>query len=138
MKSKPTPLVLPGIDPQRKRNRYGRGLAPGQELGVGVIGSGSELHQVVPGDDESNVYRVVNGLNGCDTPVYRFDDIHVRPGKCDPDLPPLAVEHPARVWNSLIHALDPEQQPVVKWTYEEVIMENEGELTIPRYWAPAE
>lgn len=128
MKARPTPLVLPGIDPQRNRNRYGRGLAPGQESGVGVIGS--EFQQVVPDDDPTKVYQVINGPNGCDTPVYRFDDAHVKSGKCDPDLPPLAVEHPARVWNSLIHALDPEQQPIVKWTYEKATMENDGELNI--------
>lgn len=38
----------------------------------------------------------------------------------DPALPPLAVEHPARVWNSMLHSLSAGVQPVVKWDYERV------------------
>ncbi len=34
------------------------------------------------------------------------------------DLPPLAVEHPARVWNSMIHSLNSNLQPIVKWDYD--------------------
>lgn len=114
--------MLPGIDPRRQRNRYGRGLVAGQESGVGVIGSGlSEL-----AEHNGVRVRIIDGPNGCDTPAYSFEDIN--PLMCDPDLPPLALEHPARIWNSLIHSLPPELQPVVKWTYEEVSMEVQGQL----------
>lgn len=33
-------------------------------------------------------------------------------------MPPLAAEHPARVWNSLIQSLSPDAQPIIKWAYE--------------------
>lgn len=89
------------------------------------------IGSLLPPDDEiehddGRLLKIIDGPNGCDTPVYTFDDC---PRTCDPDLPPLAVEHPARVWNSLIHALEPGEQPVVKWSFEEVPM-NEGKLKI--------
>lgn len=80
--------------------------------------------------------KVVEGEHGCDTPLYSFEDARrgiAIPKAClDPDLPPLAIEHPARMWNSLIHSLSPEFQPVVKWTYDRT--EEGGKLSsvIPR------
>lgn len=78
--------------------------------------------------------KVMDGPNGCDTPSYRFGEV---PESYDAELPPLAVEHPARVWNSLIHGLAPENQPVVKWTYDEVSTEAIGQLSkVPRRSEP--
>lgn len=52
------------------------------------------------------------------------------PVRLDPDLPPMAVEHPTRVWNSLIHSMAPELQPLIKWEYDEMELETYGELAV--------
>ncbi|EIW71130.1 hypothetical protein TREMEDRAFT_60066 [Tremella mesenterica DSM 1558] len=36
----------------------------------------------------------------------------------DPDLHPLAVEHPARVWNFLLHSTPRKYQPTIRWKYD--------------------
>jgi hypothetical protein len=117
------PLLLPGLGDKRQRNRYGKSLEGGQEHGIGVIGS-------VAGDQvQEQVTMVVNSQAGCDIPMMRGgtvgpDDAGLLPlpiqhrVSLDPDLPPLAVEHPARVWNSMLHSLGASLQPIVKWDYE--------------------
>ena len=68
--------------------------------------------------------------DGCDVPmlnpqpvprVIDATDVTVdathRSVSLEPDLPPLAIEHPARLWNSLLHSLPSGLQPIVKWDY---------------------
>lgn len=65
---------------------------------------------------------------GCDIPMPRADEGDYVPRVClDPDLPPMAVEHPARVWNSMLHALSAELQPLIRWAYDEVEINAIGE-----------
>ncbi|WVR05181.1 hypothetical protein IAU60_002193 [Kwoniella sp. DSM 27419] len=47
----------------------------------------------------------------------------------DPDLPPMAIEHPARVWNTVIHGLPSKFQPVIKWDYEKFREDSNLDLT---------
>jgi hypothetical protein len=61
---------------------------------------------------------------GCDLPIPRtsaeMPTVHL-----DPDLPPLSAEHPARVWNAMLHSLAPELQPIVRWEYEDAMISQE-------------
>jgi hypothetical protein len=97
-------------------------IIAGQEVGLGVIGSTHAPLHAVTAEGKEYMAKVVEGEHGCDTPLYSFEDarrgITIPEGCLDPDLPPLAIEHPARMWNSLIHSLEPGLQPVVKWNYE--------------------
>jgi hypothetical protein len=91
----------------------------GQEVGNGVIGSDTSGIRL---DVASGHYtQIIDGHNGCDTPIYQFEEARRGvpvPLEClNPDLPPLAIEHPARMWNSLVHSMAPEMQPIVKWEY---------------------
>lgn len=45
----------------------------------------------------------------------------------DADMPAMAREHPARVWNQKIHAMSPELQPMIKWAYERLVIDEEDE-----------
>lgn len=45
----------------------------------------------------------------------------------DADMPSMAREHPARVWNQEIHAMSPELQPMIKWAYERLVIDEEDE-----------
>jgi hypothetical protein len=96
-----------------------RATQGGQEVGNGVIGSDTSGIRL---DSTTGLYtQIIDGYNGCDTPMYQFEEarrgVPVPPESLNPDLPPLAVEHPARMWNSLIHSMAPESQPIVKWEY---------------------
>jgi hypothetical protein len=106
--------------PHEKRSRSD--IIAGQEVGLGVIGSTHTALHAVKAEGKEYMAKVVEGEHGCDTPLYSFEDarrgIAIPEGCLDPDLPPLAIEHPARMWNSLIHSLEPCLQPVVKWNYE--------------------
>jgi hypothetical protein len=97
-------------------------IIAGQEVGLGVIGSTHTPLHAVTAEGKEYMAKVVEGEHGCDTPLYSFEDarrgIAIPEGCLDPDLPPLAIEHPARMWNSLIHSLEPCLRPVVKWNYE--------------------
>jgi hypothetical protein len=97
-------------------------IIAGQEVGLGVIGSTHTPLHAVTAEGKRYMAKVVEGEHGCDTPLYSFEDarrgIAIPEGCLDPDLPPLAIEHPARMWNSLIHSLEPCLRPVVKWNYE--------------------
>lgn len=99
-------------------------IIAGQEIGVGVIGSNHPDILTLSDTAAGKEYRakVIEGEHGCDTPMYQFLDskrgVTILPSSLDLDLPPLAIEHPARMWNSLIHSLKPELQPIVKWRYE--------------------
>ena len=109
--------------PHDKRSRTD--IIAGQEVGLGVIGSTHTPLHAVTAEGKEYMAKVVEGEHGCDTPLYSFEDarrgIAIPEGCLDPDLPPLAIEHPARMWNSLIHSLEPGLQPVVKWNYERSI-----------------
>jgi hypothetical protein len=97
-------------------------IIAGQEVGLGVIGSTHAPLHAVTAEGKEYMAKVVEGEHGCDTPLYSFEDARrgmaIPEGCLDPDLPPLAIEHPARMWNSLIHSMEPGLQPVVKWNYE--------------------
>lgn len=64
---------------------------------------------------------------GCDIPMPRSDDAPLPSVSFDPDLPPLAVQHPTRVWNSMLHSLAFELQPLIKWDYENLNGKDFGE-----------
>ncbi|WVF72214.1 hypothetical protein IAT40_007026 [Kwoniella sp. CBS 6097] len=132
-------LRLDGLGENRSRNGYGRNNVGGQELGKGVIGN------ITPGQENTTV--VVTEA-GCDIPMLRDPwfalpvikreegEVEIGPAPAgthaislNPDLPPLAVEHPARVWNSMIHSLSSDLQPVIKWDYEKVNHEGEEKHT---------
>jgi hypothetical protein len=84
----------------------------------------------------SRTPSVVHTEAGCDIPMYRAsvvadgDDENGEAEACtvslDADLPPLAIEHPARVWNVLIHSLPAELQPVIKWTWDTELTNGQG------------
>jgi len=118
---------VPHID---KRSRTD--TIAGQEVGLGVIGSTHTPLHAVTVEGKRYMAKVIEGEHGCDTPIYTFEDarrgVAIPEGCLDPDLPPLAIEHPARMWNSLIHSLEPSLQPVVKWDYDRV---EGGELPSP-------
>jgi len=107
-------------------------IIAGQEIGVGVIGSTHTPLHAVTAEGREYMAKVVEGEHGCDTPLYTFEDarrgIAIPKGCLDLDLPPLAIEHPARMWNSLIHSLETHLQPIIKWTYERPVYEG-GKLT---------
>jgi hypothetical protein len=109
--------------------RSNKDIIAGQEVGLGVIGSTHTPLHAVTAEGKRYMAKVVEGEHGCDTPLYSFEDarrgIAIPEGCLDPDLPPLAIEHPARMWNSLIHSLEPRLQPVLRWSYDKSV---EGEL----------
>nr|XP_031862754.1 uncharacterized protein CI109_001766 [Kwoniella shandongensis]KAA5529826.1 hypothetical protein CI109_001766 [Kwoniella shandongensis] len=122
-------LRLRGLGEGRSRNEFGKSLQGGQELGVGVIGGAPN-----GSSDGETLTTVVVTEGGCDIPMIKFDrgSSTMTPFvphqlSLDPNLPPLAIEHPARVWNSMIHALDPALQPVIKWDYEKLESQIEGD-----------
>ncbi|WVW83013.1 hypothetical protein I302_105029 [Kwoniella bestiolae CBS 10118] len=129
-------IRLDGLGGGRSRNEYGRTLIGGQESGRGVIGNTS-----YGADGDTTV--VISGA-GCDIPMIREpwftqpqipreagEDVKANIGphtvSLNPDLPPLAIEHPARVWNSIIHSVDTNLQPVIKWDYEKIFPQEQGQ-----------
>jgi hypothetical protein len=122
----PTRLSSRGPNPIDGKSRAD--IIAGQELGLGVIGSTHTTLYAVTAEGREYMAKVVEGEHGCDTPLYSFEDarrgIAIPEGCLDPDLPPLAIEHPARMWNSLIHSLEPRLQPVVKWNFERPLGED--------------
>jgi hypothetical protein len=121
-------LTLPGLGAGRQRDGFGRALNGGQETGQGVIG-GSVTSIVSSRTTPASV--VIYSDRGCDLPMIRptspDDDQVVHRVSLDPDLPPLAVEHPARVWNSMLHSLSENLQPTIRWDYEKTFKEDGGE-----------
>jgi hypothetical protein len=107
-----------------------RATQGGQEVGNGVIGSDTSGIRL---DSTTGLYtQIIDAYNGCDTPMYQFEEarrgVQVPPECLNPDLPPLAAEHPARMWNSLIHSMASESQPIVKWEYTTVEEGGQSEL----------
>ncbi|KAK4689770.1 hypothetical protein P7C73_g357, partial [Tremellales sp. Uapishka_1] len=102
-------LTLPGVGEGRTKNAYGRTLGGGQEVGAGVIGSFEDF------DD-----------GGCDLSMQRGATIS-EPLEVDyhPGLSPLSSRHPARIWNSRIHSFAADLQPIIRWEYEYIKVENE-------------
>lgn len=90
--------------------------------------------QHIGGGDQEDEWRAQNhhlliGQDGagtdpedisCDIPMPRTASAAVPSVRLNPDLPPLSAEHPARVWNSMLHALAPELQPIVRWEYDNI------------------
>jgi hypothetical protein len=70
---------------------------------------------------------------GCDIPMPRAGD-PLPPVRLEADLPPMAVEHPTRVWNTLLHALATELQPLIRWEYDALDLDRNGEEAIT--WIP--
>lgn len=141
----PQALVLPGLGEGKQRNVNGKSLYGGQDVGVGVIGSQAFLNDV--GEDNGEVTMtqecdIPMPTSGCDWRVRQIDGeeegmkFMVGPHvvSLEEDLPPLAAEHPARVWNSILHSLPQELVPTVQWKYERVASEDEedeGEFALP-------
>lgn len=59
---------------------------------------------------------------GCDIPMPRTASVTAPTVRLDPDLSPLSAEHPARVWNSMLHSLASWLQPIVRWEYDNVML----------------
>lgn len=96
---------------------------------MGVIGNHRNSEPTL--DDQGRLLQVMKEADGCDMAPISFKEAMqaIEEGNLDPDLPPLAVKHPARIWNSLIQNLKPELQSVTKWSYQRVDNDNEaGEL----------
>lgn len=121
------PLLLPGMGDGRQRNEYGKSLTGGQDLGVGVIGGADVARQ-------RRSTTVVVTSTGCDISMMRGRPAQQTSEGSDakavsfrhevslePDLPPLAVDHPARVWNATIHSLGSDILPIVKWDYDRLV-----------------
>jgi len=94
-----------------------------------------------------NVETIVSGAIACDIPMYKGPFAHhgrnrgvseadgaQYPVSFEADLPPLAVEHPARAWNSMLHSLGSNLQPVVKWEYERMSMTSLEDGKSPSCW----
>jgi hypothetical protein len=136
-------LVLYGLGDGRQRNVNGKSLYGGQDLGVGVIGSqaflAGENGEVTEGMMEQQC-DIPMPEEGCDWKVRQIEGeeegmrFMVGPHivSMEEDLPPLATEHPARVWNSILHSLPQELVPTVQWKYERIVGEDEdkGELSV--------
>ncbi|WWD01317.1 hypothetical protein V866_008260 [Kwoniella sp. B9012] len=135
-------IRLDGLGEGRSRDGYGRTLMGGQDFGRGVIGNTS-----FESDEDGDTIVVVSEA-GCDIPMIREpwstqaqipqggdgEGIKANIGphtiSLNPDLPPLAIAHPARVWNSMIHSLESHLQPVIKWDYEKILPQHQGQETL--------
>ena len=134
-----TYLSLPGLGGNRQRTGLGHNHGGGQELGIGVIGrlQDEDYWDLAdmpdfPISDRLSISETPQGSDfivptraGCDLPfghsgLLKNDDTSDVAMSLDADLPPLAIEHPARAWNSLIHSLEPELQPIIRWDYEQL------------------
>lgn len=112
----------------RSRNQFGKSLAGGQEVVIGMSDGLTNYPRTARGS------TVVQGENGYCTPTWHreSEDLDTKPQiqynqvNLDVDLPPLATEHPARMWNSMMHSLDADVQPIIKWDYGQV--DNEDKL----------
>jgi hypothetical protein len=136
-------LILPGLGDGRTRNVNGKSLYGGQDVGVGVIGSQAYLEAC--GDEVALQQEcdIPMPEAGCDWRVRQIEGeeegmrFMVGPHivSLEEDLPPLATEHPARVWNSVLHSLPQELVPTVQWKYEKVMAgddEDDGELELAK------
>lgn len=94
-----------------------------QDIGIGVIGSRAFLEE-----DEEDIALD----QACDIPVPQAvsdwkvkrvdgDEAKITVGphviSLEQDLAPLATEHPARVWNCILHSLPQEIVPTIQWKY---------------------
>lgn len=120
-------LLLPGLGRGRQRNEYGKTIGGGQECGRGVIGSSAAAEDYAFALDAVQTscdilpaerYAVKRSPSTQGSMMYTSE--HDHQVSLNPDLPPLAIEHPARVWNAMLHSLRPEYQPVIKWEYTKV------------------
>ena len=130
----------------KKRSFKPKNQVSGQRTGLGVIGqprwTTEEMEEEVESDDEDvrskriiklvpsgPSTKVVPTMLGCDIPMPFEDNPSLSPQLIDslkktsfpfkPDarLPPLALEHPARIWNVIYHSLGPEKRPKVHWRF---------------------
>ena len=138
-------LRLPGLGGNRQRNRYGRTLNQGQDIGIGVIGQRPATRTNHNKDDSPETADdmqdgptmslfprsdrptlTVPTSVGCDLPMHFKEanepstdfDIKQYPVTLDSDLPPLAFEHPSRVWNAMLHSLPAHLQPNINWSFQ--------------------
>lgn len=132
-------LILPGLGDGRTRNVNDKSLYGGQDVGVGVIGSQAYLETC---EEEAALQQecdIPMPEAACDWSVRQIEGeeegtrFMVGPHivSLEEDLPPLATEHPARVWNSVLHSLPQELVPTVQWKYEKVMAgddEDDGKL----------
>lgn len=142
----PVALVLPGLGAGRTRSEYGKSLSGSSaETGVGVNGhlmaSSTQatpiLEPAVRPDGEAPADPEVTPTEtsvSCDLPMPRWggasnrivalggEGTRYQVGNyiidLSPDLPALAAEHPARVWNQMLHSLTSRLQPIIKWDYQ--------------------
>lgn len=143
----PVPLVLPGLGEGRTRNEYGKSLSGvSMETGVGVIGEPMSIHRATPVPEAAARQEEAPPAEqapppsatdmgpSCDLPMAQGrrssnriislggDGTRYQVGNyiidLSPDLPALAAEHPARVWNQMLHSLSPKLQPIIKWDYQ--------------------
>lgn len=128
-------LILPGLGGGRTRAVNGKCLYGGQELGIGVIGSSTFLGEELA----EQTCDIPMPEEGCNWAIRQIDGeeegmrfmIGPHVVSLEEDLPPLAAEHPARVWNSVLHSLPAELVPTVQWKYERVEPEEEEEGELP-------
>lgn len=143
---------LYGLEHDRKRNVWGRAVEGGQEHGVNVIGASLFMQNHQDGDIDVD----------CDTPIPVIDkntDFKIRhlslseagsdktveeryiigPQiiELSPHLPPLAKEHPARVWNSIVNSLPEETKPVMRSEYSSTVDQQGWSSILPPsiHWA---
>lgn len=132
------PLVLYGLGEGRQRGVNGKSLFGGQDLGVGVIGSQAYLESAGGEDGGSNTNQQCDisvAEEGCDWRVRQIEGeqegmrFMVGPHivSLEEDLPPLAAEHPTRVWNSVLHSLPQTLLPTVQWKYERVMQDDDDD-----------
>jgi hypothetical protein len=134
--------VAKGQDPDGAHdNEYGElevhRMLGAQVLGVGVIGharsSGSapteaayNINLPAPvAEHDWHLRPVPPGLHDADSAQHRYTigphNISFAQG-----LSIMSKEHPARVWNSLLHSLDADKKPRVQYAYEPVMTEEGG------------
>lgn len=107
-----------------------------QQLGIGVIGSQTMGH--VDLDETGTPAPSVT----CDMPppsIVSDWSVHLVPSdnkkimigpyiiSLEDHLPPTSAEHPARVWNSILHSLPEKLVPVLRWQYERFEGEDGGQ-----------
>lgn len=148
---------LMGEEAYKKKTTKNKDPNHRQKTGVGVIGQPFWIMQNTEGtaelseDENVKSKQLVKLLKpvpptkiaatslGCDIPMPFKGNPSVSqpmletlkkarfPYQLDPSLPPLALEHPVRIWNVIFQSLEPEVQPVVKWSFNQNVM-REGKI----------
>lgn len=114
--SKGAPYGPASHPPAPLRESTGESISRSQERGAGVIGNPASL------PEELGV-EVLQTEVGCDLALYRGQELCAN---VDSHLPNLAFHHTARIRNSIIHALEPHKQPIIKWDYHHISRKEDG------------